>query len=224
MKRFCGIDPSTKTGFVAMYENGDVVRHKDLTGIGSVDPMRITTLINEIMDHLNPGDVVCIESPAMGAQGQGVGFMWGLAYGIRMALYRRGIQYYDVAPTALKQFVDASRKRLGADGKKLDSKAAVAQGVYEHYGYTHPSNNVIDAYVLAQIAYAINQPEDVREIDCTPYQLSVIKTILTPMHEKKAKKAEEKKKKAARAAAREAKPKKQARRKPEQAFPDVLLV
>jgi crossover junction endodeoxyribonuclease RuvC len=182
-----------------MYENGDVVRQKELSGMGSVDPMRITTLINEIVEHIKPGDVVCIESPATHAKGQGVGFMWGLAYGIRSALYRKGIKYYDVAPTALKKFCDASRNRYDADGNKLDSKAAVADGVYEHWGYTHPSNNVIDGYVLAQIAYALTVDPYERAMNYKGYQIEVIETILKPASEKKADKKEAAKKKKERA-------------------------
>lgn len=202
MRRFVGVDPSSVTGFCAMYENGDVVRQKELTGLGSVDPMRITTLINEIMDHINPGDVVCIESPAIGAKGQGVGFMWGLAYGIRSALYRRGIRYYDVAPTALKKFCDASRHRYDALGNKLDSKAAVADGVREHWGYSHSSNNVTDAYVLAQIAYALTVDPYERAMNYKGYQIEVIETILKPAAEKKADKVATAKKKKERATAK----------------------
>lgn len=204
MRRFVGVDPASTTGFVAMYENGDVVRQKDLTGMGSVDPMRITTLINEIVEHIKPGDVVCIESPAMGAKGQGVGFMWGLAYGIRSALYRKGIQYFDVAPTALKKFCDASRHRHDADGNKLDSKAAVADGVYEHWGYAHSSDNVVDAYVLAQIAYALTVDPYERAMNYKGYQIEVIETILKPAADKKADKSAAAKKKKEREAAKAA--------------------
>jgi len=205
MRRFVGVDPASTTGFVAMYENGDVVRQKDLTGVGGIDPMRITTLIDEIVDHIKPGDVVCIESPAMNAKGQGVGFMFGLAYGIRSALFRKGIKYYDVAPTALKKFCDASRHRYDADGNKLDSKAAVADGVYEHWGYTHPSNNVTDAYVLAQIAYALTLSDyDMMAGNYRAYQWEVVKTVLKPASDKKADKKEAAKKKKERAEAKAA--------------------
>ncbi|WP_424766266.1 hypothetical protein [Paenibacillus sp. sgz302251] len=203
MKRFVGLDPSTKTGFVAMNEQGNVLRQKDLQGVGNVDPKRMESLIQEIMDHIQPEDVVCIESPAMGAQGQGVGFMWGLAYGIRGALFRRGIKFHDVAPTALKKFCDASRHRFDADGKKLDGKAAVAQGVYEHWGYSHSSNNVIDAYVLAQIAYALTLNDyELMAGDYKAYQYEVVKTVLKPAADKKAEKAAANKKKKEKAAAK----------------------
>lgn len=201
MKRFIGIDPASTTGFVAMDSMGNVLRQKDLQGVGDVDPKRMETLIREIMDHVQPDDVVCIESTATHAEGQGVGFMWGMFHGIRGALFRRGIKYYDVAPTALKKFCDGSRHRYDANGKKLDSKAAVAAGVYEHWGYTHSSNNVIDAYVLAQIAYAIATPEELGRED---YQTEVIITVLKPAAEKKADKAAAAKKKKEKEAAKAA--------------------
>ncbi|OBZ13308.1 hypothetical protein [Bacillus sp. FJAT-26390] len=194
MKRYVGIDPASTTGFVALDERGNVMKQKDLTGVGDIDPKRMETLIQEIMDHLLPDDVICIESPATNAIGQGVGFMWGLAYGIRGALYRRNIKFHDVAPTALKKFCDGSRHRKGADGKKMDSKATVAAGVYEIWGYHHASNNVTDAYVLAQIAYATTVTQYELEHNFTDYQYEVVKTVLKPMVEKKADKAAAKKK------------------------------
>ncbi|MGG4449629.1 hypothetical protein [Brevibacillus porteri] len=59
--RFVGIDPSTKTGFVALDEKGNVIRQKELTGVGDVDPYRMRTLIHEVKDHVRPDDFVCIE-------------------------------------------------------------------------------------------------------------------------------------------------------------------
>ncbi|WP_342743311.1 hypothetical protein [Metabacillus halosaccharovorans] len=59
--RFIGIDPSTKTGFVALDENGYVLVAKEITGIGDVDPRRMTTLIYGIMQHVKKDDSVCIE-------------------------------------------------------------------------------------------------------------------------------------------------------------------
>lgn len=190
MRRMVGIDPSSTTGFVAMDRLGNVLRQKDLSGVGKVDPKRMETLIQEIMDHIQPTDVICIESPAIHAQGSAVGFMWGLAYGIRGALFRRGIKFFDVAPTALKAFCDGSRRRYDAEGRKLDSKEAVAAGVYEHWGYAHSSDNVVDAYVLAEIARCI----DMGTFNLKPYQEDVINTILKPAAEKKADKKEAAKK------------------------------
>lgn len=146
MARFVGIDPSTKTGFVALDDLGNVLRAKELTGTGSQDPKRMVTLIDEIVRHLQPEDVICIESPAMHAQGNAVGFMWGLAHGIRMALHRRGWQYSDVAPTAVKKF---------ATGRGNTKKDEMVLPIFKRWGFEHSSDNVRDAFVLAQIALTL---------------------------------------------------------------------
>lgn len=199
-KRHVGIDPSTKTGLVAMDDDCNVTRQKELEGMGKEDPMRMCTLINEIMDHVRPNDVICIEG--FGFASQQAVQNGGIGWGIRMALYRRGIKYYEVAPASLKKFCGAGNQ-VGADGKKLKGKAAVAAGVYEHWGYSHPSDNVIDAYVLAQIAYAIEHRNELG-FNLQPHQIEVINLILKPKAEKKADKAAAKKKKLERAATKAA--------------------
>lgn len=144
--RFVGIDPSTKTGFVALDEAGQVLRAKELTGACTKDPKRMATLIDEVMAHLQPDDVICIESPAMHAKGSAVGFMWGLAHGLRMALFRRGIPYIDVTPAGVKKF---------ASGKGNTKKDELAVHIYKRWDFEHPSDNVRDAYVLARIAWTM---------------------------------------------------------------------
>lgn len=59
--RFVGIDPSTKTGFVALDEQGKVLRAKEITGAGSKDPYRMRTMIEDLMCHIHPCDLICIE-------------------------------------------------------------------------------------------------------------------------------------------------------------------
>lgn len=124
--RFIGIDPSTETGFVALDENGQVLRAKELTGVGDTDPFRMITLIDEVMDYMKPGDVIVIEGFGFATQ-QGIQ-LGGIGWGIRMALTRRGFKYHEVAPNAVKKFVAVTgwtgeagnKKRLtGPQKKKL---------------------------------------------------------------------------------------------------------
>lgn len=168
MARYVGIDPSTKTGFVALDDLGNVLRAKELTGTGGQDPKRMVTLIDEIMRHLQPEDVICIESPAMHAQGSAVGFMWGLAHGIRMALHRRGWQYSDVAPTAVKKF---------ATGKGNTKKDEMVLPIFKRWGFEHSSDNVRDAFVLAQIALTLTGK---MAIQITKTQWEVLEAIRNP--------------------------------------------
>lgn len=173
--RFVGIDPSTKTGFVALDENGNVLRAKELTGVGNRDPKRMVTLIDEIMMHIQKDDVICIEGFAFGAQGQGVAFQYGLGHGIRNSLFRRGIPFTLVTPAQLKKF---------ATGKGNTKKDAMAVPIYKKWGFEHTSDNVRDAYVLARIAQAMQK----ETTDLTNYQSEVIQAILNPTVKPKRKK------------------------------------
>ena len=185
MTRFVGLDPSTKTGFVALDESGKVIEAKEITGIGSVDPKRMRSMIIFILDHIKPNDFIAIEG--FGYASQQAVQNGGIGWGIRMPLYAKGFKYYEVAPNAVKKFVNVSGWK-GEDGKKLrlkdkEKKLAVKKAVYEHYGFQHSSDNVVDAFIIAQIAKAIKDPSNL-----TTYQQEVIDTILNPLAKKPKKK------------------------------------
>ena len=188
--RFVGIDPSTKTGFVAMDQGGIVLKQKELKGVGSVDPKRIVTLTDEIMAFIQPGDVICIEGVPFDTQRAAqAGWIHG---SIRNALFRKGFTYYETAPNAVKKFVGVtgwtgepgSKKRLTGPAKKK----AVKDAVLTHYGFTHSSDNVVDAYIIAQIARLIKQINTPEFIGCLPYQREVVNGILSSEPKKKKKK------------------------------------
>lgn len=164
--RYVGIDPSTKTGFVALDENGQVLRAKELTGVGTKDPKRMVTLIDEIVAHIRKDeDIIAIEG--FGFASQQAIQLGGIGWGIRMALFRRGIKYIDVAPSQVKKF---------ATGKGNCKKEAIILPLYKQWGFEHPSDNVRDAYVIAQIAKALKQNPD----NLYKYQQEVLEAILKP--------------------------------------------
>lgn len=180
--RFVGIDPSTKTGFVAMDRYGNVQVEKELKGIGSVDPKRIVTLTDEVMRHIQPGDVICIEGVPFDTQRAAqAGWIHG---SIRNALFRSKFSYYEATPNQVKKFVNVTgwtgekgnKKRL--TGK--DKKKAVADAVIEHYGFINKNDNIVDAYVLANIAFCLWTEKTYQ-----PYQDEVIDSILNPIVKKK---------------------------------------
>ncbi|AXF39687.1 RuvC-like Holliday junction resolvase [Paenibacillus phage Kawika] len=181
--RFVGIDPSTKTGFVALDQFGNVLKAKELTGIAKPDPIRMITLVDEIMDHIQPGDQVFIEGFAHAAKGNYVGQMFGIGWGIRMALTRRKVQYTEVTPSQLKKF---------ASGKGNAKKEDLILPIYEDWGFKHSSDNVRDAFILAHIAYETylskNEFCSAVGIDLYPYRKKVIDEILSPTTKKKRKK------------------------------------
>lgn len=189
MTRFVGIDPSTKTGFVALGQGGEILRAKELTGIGDVDPRRMVTLIQEIISHVKPGDFICIEGFPYDTQR--AMFAGGLHHGIRNELFRRKLSYIEVAPNAVKKFVNVtgwtgekgSKKRLTGPQKKK----AVMKAVEEHFGFKDKSDNVVDAYIMAQIAMQLEWYKGGQEIllmDTTTYQEEVLQSILEPPKKK----------------------------------------
>ncbi|MMZ70938.1 hypothetical protein D1872_341290 [compost metagenome] len=62
------------------------------------------------------------------------------------------------------------------------------QAVYDHFGYEHKSDNVVDAYILARIAQEIWLEQNVFRL-LPQYQSEVIGTILNKPIKQKKKKA-----------------------------------
>lgn len=170
--RFVGLDPSTKTGFVALDENGQTLRAKELTGVGNKDPKRMITLIDEIVRHIEPDDFIVIEGFGFSTT-QGI-MLGGIGWGIRMNLVRCGLKYIEAAPAAVKKF---------STGKGNAKKDAMAVPIFKKWGFEHSSDNVRDAYVLAQIAKSLYT----KKVDYD-YQADVIKTIINPPKKKVKKK------------------------------------
>jgi crossover junction endodeoxyribonuclease RuvC len=175
--RYVGIDPSTKTGFVALDENGEVVKAKELIGIGDKDPKRITTLVQEVTSHVKKGDQIGIEGFSYNSKGRGIGFQFGVGYAFRIALYSRNHSYREITPGQLKKF---------ATGNGNAAKENMVQPILETWGYTHNSDNVLDAFILAKIMYSIENRESLT-FSLTDYQQDVIESILNPQSKPKKK-------------------------------------
>lgn len=173
--RFVGIDPSTKTGFVALDEQGNVLVEKEIEGKGKQDPERIASLVDNIMREIDADDIICIEGFSYGSKGKGVSFQYGLGYMIRDRLFRKNIEYTDVTPSAVKKF---------ATGKGNAKKDAMAVPIYKRWGFEHNSDNVRDAYVLAQIARAMSPKIAVQ---VTKEQFDVLQAIKKPASKKRKK-------------------------------------
>ncbi|WP_438447433.1 hypothetical protein [Gorillibacterium sp. sgz5001074] len=175
MTRYVGIDPSTKTGLVVLDEDGEVWEEIEIEKQGE-DPRRMYNLIAAVMALIMPGDKVAIEGFGFASES---GFLLGgIGWGIRMELFRRGIDYIEVAPAALKKFT-------GAGGTA--AKEVLAVEVYKRWGFQSKSNNVTDAFVLAHIARAMNE-----RVQITKFQEEVLTVIRTPPVKKARKKSKRK--------------------------------
>lgn len=183
MLRFVGIDPGTTTGLVIFGPNGEVLRAEDIKGEGKppLDAKQLVSLENELYKRLRPEDEVSIESPAVGTQkGVTTGMIHG---GLQSMVVRKGLAFNLVNPTWTKKYVGVtgwtgekgSKRRLNDKEKK----AAVKEAVLEHFDWTHKNHNVVDAYIIARIAYNLYRVREYLEpIDTNPYQLEVIQSVL----------------------------------------------
>lgn len=171
MTRYVGIDPSTKTGIVALSPSGRTLDAREIEGKGE-DPRRMYSIIQAVSKAIQPDDIICIEGFGFASQS---GFLLGgIGWGVRMELYRRGIPYQEVSPNGLKKFT-------GAGGTA--SKAEVVVETFKRWGFQCKSDNVTDAYVLAQIARAMH-----KDIKITKFQQEVINAIRNPQTKSKKKK------------------------------------
>jgi len=161
--RYIGIDLSTKTGFVALDKVGNVILAEEVTGQGNKDPKRMVTLTDNIVKRLNKGDFICIEGFSYGSRGRGISFQFGLGHHVRNTLYELGYKYTLVTPGQLKKF---------ATGKGNTSKDNMILPIYKKWNFEHESDNVRDAYVLAQIAKSLNN-----DADLLKYEKEVIKEL-----------------------------------------------
>lgn len=184
--RFNGIDPATKTGFVALDIDGNVLVQTELKGKGPKVPGGISTkelvsLENQLFQLLETGDEIAIEQPAMGTQrGVTTGMIHG---GLRSMIYRKNMIHNDVNPAWTKKYVGVTgwtgetgeKRRL----KDKEKKKAIADAVKEHFSYTHKSDNVVDAYIIARIALNLYRMREYMPLlDTQPYQKEVIESIL----------------------------------------------
>ncbi|ASA22027.1 hypothetical protein [Paenibacillus donghaensis] len=187
--RFVGIDPATTTGFVALDEEGNVLVEIAVTGEGKAPKGGITTgklvsLENKFYTLLKPEDKIAIEQPAYGTQtAVTAGMIHG---GLRTMIYRKGLlEYIDVNPARTKKYV-AVESWTGQKGsmRRLDSeeqKEAVKAAALEHFGYTHPVHDVIDAYIIARISLAVYKVRNGGSLELyTSYQQEVIRDIISP--------------------------------------------
>lgn len=168
--KYIGIDLSTKTGFVAINKKGETLIAKEIKADSDKDPERMVSLTEKIVNRLFKNDVICIEGFSYASRGRGIDFQFGLGHHVRNTLYKKGIDYTIVAPSQVKKF---------ATGKGNASKDNMILPIYKKWGFEHESDNVRDAYVLAQIARSMSL-----KIHLNKYQHEIITQMEGKTHEK----------------------------------------
>ncbi|WP_409346811.1 hypothetical protein [Paenibacillus sp. MBLB4367] len=170
--RFVGIDPSTKAGLVILDKHGEILDRMEITS-DAIGETRILDIADRVIEQLEPNDIVAVEGFSLQSKGAAVSLLYGIGWRIRFEMIDRGINYLEVPPTSLKKFT-------GAGGNA--SKTAVALAAFKRWEFEDKSDNITDAFVLAQIAKSIHQPTGLIKV-----QTEVIHSITNPPEKKKRK-------------------------------------
>lgn len=137
-----GIDPSTKSGVVCLNGDGTLLDAKHLKFTEERGFYRLQLIAQSVKNVLSDclPDVVYIEGYAYNNKhtlvcAVEVGTM------IRAELYRAKVPWVEVAPKALK---------IWTTGNGNAKKEQMAESVQARWGFTSKSDDVVDAYALAQ--------------------------------------------------------------------------
>lgn len=164
MMRFVGIDPSGDTGLAILDKDGNYLDGFEINSSATDKTAKVDDIVTEIVNNLEFDDVIAIEGFSYGSKGKSVDFQYGLGYAIRLELYRMEKDWIEVTPGQVKKF---------ATGNGSVNKENMIIPILRHWDFEHNSNNVRDAFVLAQIARATRQGTAK-----TKYQQEIIANIL----------------------------------------------
>lgn len=158
-----GIDTSTRTG-VSVLGSGKKLLHteevyfKKLSGLDRVSS--IASRVAEVVEEFRPNFAV-IENYGF-ANSHTLVPLVEIGTVVRYFLWQDSLPFLLVPPTSLKKFL----------GKGNFQKEEVRLKCYQQYGFEHPSNNVVDAYVLSMIGLALTGDYPL----CT-YQFDALKSV-----------------------------------------------
>lgn len=175
MTSFVGIDPSTKTGLVMLNEQGQPYYQQEwklINGIYST-AQQIKEYGESIVRALPEKSIVAIEGFSFNSTGSGVSTQYGVGFAIRFALISRGIMYIEPTPSQVKKF---------ASGKGNTPKDGLVLPIFKHWRFEHDSDNVRDAFILAQMAKSLQ-----KDAKLTKYQREVMDILMKPKEGKKKK-------------------------------------
>ncbi len=203
--RIVGIDPATNTGIVILDADGNPIIETVLRGKGKSAPGGITqeqrvSLENQLYRLLQPGDEIMKEGIAYGTERMVTTAK--IHGGIESMITRKGLTFDEVAPDAVKKFVNVATW-VGEPGSKVRLKGkakkdAVAAAAFEHFGYSNPLHDVVDAYIIAKIGEAVYRVRNgMARLDDFEliYQREVVWSVIDPAGYKEYEKSKKKKKK-----------------------------
>lgn len=160
---FVGLDLSTKTGYVVLSPDGEVIDEQEIN-IKYDTVGYMNNGVERILRDIVKNDFVALEGFSYGSKGKAVDKQYGLGWLVRIELFKAKIPFVVVPPSTLKIFA-------GAKGNC--KKDALAVEIFKRWAYEHKSDNVRDAFVLARIARGIHYPSSLMK-----FQQEAIKKVV----------------------------------------------
>jgi crossover junction endodeoxyribonuclease RuvC len=155
-----GIDSSTKNGIAMLDGDEHRVTLLEIPGAkGSSRLQLIAANFDRILDTWQP-DIAFIEMYALGMQKAATTIITIVEIGtiVRQRLEAKGIPWRTIKPGTMKKWIT---------GNGSAKKPEVGQAIKERWGFTHSSNDVVDAYGLAKMGQWLV------EVDVTQYPAGV---------------------------------------------------
>lgn len=140
--RSCGLDISTCTGMALVGEGedrGKVIHLSKEKGFSRVQS--IAAEVARTIQIWNPS-IVVVEKYAFCRNVDTFITLVEIGTAIKQKLYELGLSWVEVAPTTLKKWTT---------GKGSADKATMAASVCKRWGYNSTSDDIVDAYALAQM-------------------------------------------------------------------------
>jgi len=147
MKKYIGIDLSSKTGFVSQSESKILVAEEYVYRYKK-DPERMIYIVDKIFQHIDENTIVGIEGFAYSAGGNSHDFQYGLGWIVRYKLKLLNIPYYEITTQQLKKFATGHGN--------IKKKETLIEPIKRRWGFYHPSDNITDAFILSEIVKAID--------------------------------------------------------------------
>jgi Holliday junction resolvasome RuvABC endonuclease subunit len=143
-----GIDPSTWVGLARSDGHGDIMGkcvHVDLVGWERVQ--LIAENVYRTLEVWEP-ELAVIENYALGMKKSPDTLVTLIAIGtmIRSSLYNLNIPWIEIRPSTLKKWTT---------GKGNAKKPQMAEAVKNRWGYTSPSDDIVDAAALAEMGHIL---------------------------------------------------------------------
>jgi crossover junction endodeoxyribonuclease RuvC len=173
-----GLDVSTDTGIVVLSPEGKVITAVEMSvgdlkkGASLQDRIgRVKKLYKSMSEFLEPVSPALVVIEAYGFARYNAQIAVELGTVVRLSCLELGLPFLEVSPLTLKKF---------AIGKGKGDKSLVRLAAFKKWKFEHDSDNVVDAYVLAQLgrlclglSSAKNQSE--REVLKTVLQRNITK-------------------------------------------------